>query len=164
MNAFFRYMGNHYVPGGIVEATGHVQNNPRSGWSAARVRFPVNGEFQYIWAEEGDLIPCAPVMGWPEAPVEPKPDYKEARGILVGLVDADGEEKLTNVYVALVRDASGVSILGVFTSRSEAYTVADSFAQELKPSRSLPNVLEFAINENTRIASFPNWRVVPEER
>lgn len=62
------------------------------------------------------------------------------------------------VYIALVRDAMGVSVLGVFASRSEALTVADKFAQELKPNHSLPEVLGFELNENRRIASFPNWR------
>jgi hypothetical protein len=67
-----------------------------------------------------------------------------------------------NVYVALVRDAMGVSVLGVFTSHLAALTVVEDFAQELKPDQSLPEVLEFTLDRDNRIASFPNWRVVPE--
>lgn len=67
-----------------------------------------------------------------------------------------------NVYVALVRDAMGVSVLGVFISHLQALSVVEDFAQELKPDQSLPEVLEFTLNQTNRIASFPNWRVVPE--
>jgi hypothetical protein len=81
MNQFYHYTGSTYVPGGIVEATGHVQSNPRTGWETVQVRYPVDGRFRHLFVARDDLIACDPPENWPtETPPEPG-SYKEARGI-----------------------------------------------------------------------------------
>ncbi len=139
MNTFFRYIGSRYVPGGIVEATGHMQNNPRSGWSAASVRYPVNGVFQTFWAEEGDLVPCKRPANWLDAPIvtEPvaptvvtstTPDDELIHKILItlGVDPGDWAISLSGIYAAI---RSNMQIGEPHMSKVEDWTDATEISE-----------------------------------
>lgn len=61
---FYRYLGNEFIPGSIVEGTGNRKHNPRTGWESVEVRYPSNGEFKTLWFSPHLLVRCEPPENW----------------------------------------------------------------------------------------------------